>query len=164
MKNIINWSVIILLAAFLGACTKDENNVDKEKPIIDLSIEGAFPVNCETIYFGEAFELKMLLTDNVELGSFSIDIHNNFNHHSHSTEVSECAFDPVKEPVNPYVFIDDYTIPKGLTEYETSIMIAVPSGNGSAEYDDGDYHFFIRLTDKAGWSTQKGLSVKMRHR
>ena len=55
--------------------------------------------------------MKVRFTDNAELGSYSINIHNNFDHHSHSTEVEECNMDPVKEPVNPYVFIQDYDIP-----------------------------------------------------
>ena len=29
------------------------------------------------------------------------------------------------------------------------------------KFDEGDYHFTIRLTDKEGWSIQKGLSIKM---
>ena len=41
-------------------------------------------------------------------------------------------------------------------------MAIALSGNGL--YDEGDYHFFISLTDKEGWSAQKGLSVKMLHR
>ncbi len=152
-----------MLLIFLSSCEKDKE-IDQEKPTIDLSIQGAFPVNCDTIYFGEISTLKVLFTDNVELGSFSIDIHHNFDHHSHSTEVTECNLDPVKEPVNPYVFIQDYDIPEGLTEYETNLEINILSTENSVLLDEGDYHFFISLTDKEGWSTQKGLSIKMLHR
>lgn len=28
--------------------------------------------------------------------------------------------------------------------------------------DAGDYHFMIRVTDKEGWQTMKGLSLKIR--
>lgn len=141
------------------SCNREE--VDKEKPQIDLTILGAFPINCDTLYFGETFTFKMLFTDNIELGSYSIDIHHNFDHHSHSTEVSECQLDPVKAPINPFVFIDDYSIPDGLQEYETSLEITLPDGDAKGPYDEGDYHFFISLTDKSGWSTQKGLSIKI---
>ena len=153
----------VLLLAFFSSCEKDDE-IDQEKPGIDLSIQDAFPVNCDTLYFGESFELKALFTDNVELGSFSIDIHHNFDHHSHSTEVTECDLDPVKDPENPFKFIQDYSIPEGSKEYETNLSISIPSGNDNGEYDEGDYHFFISLTDKEGWSTQKGLSIKMLHR
>lgn len=142
----------------INSCKEDD--IDKEKPVIDLSIQDAFPVNCDTLYFGESFTLRLRFTDNAALGSYSIDIHNNFDHHSHSTEVEECNMDPVKEPVNPYVFIQDYDIPAGLSEYVTDLTITVPS-ECCGLYDEGDYHFFISLTDAEGWSTQKGLSVKM---
>ena len=153
---------VLLLIIFIS-CEKGED-IDTEKPVIDLSIQDAFPLNCDTIYFGESFEFKVLFSDNAELGStsaFSIDIHNNFDHHSHSTEVTECTLDPIREPVNPYLFIESFDIPSGLSEYETNLSVSIPSGDENGDYDEGDYHFFISLTDKEGWSTQKGLSIKM---
>lgn len=85
-KKII--TIILIFAGIISfnACTKDD--IDKEKPVIDLTIQDAFPVNCDTLYFGESFTMRMRFTDNAELGSYSIDIHNNFDHHSHSTEVT----------------------------------------------------------------------------
>ncbi len=163
MKSMKILPVLFLTVAFLSACEKDEV-IDTEKPVIDLTIRDAFPVNCDTLYFGEAFEFRVLFSDNVELGSYSIDIHHNFDHHSHSTEVTECNTDPIKEPVNPFVFIEDYAISERVNELETDRSISIPAGNGSGLYDEGDYHFFIRLTDQEGWSTQKGLSIKMFHR
>lgn len=151
----------LLLIFFISCEKKDE--IDKEKPIIDLTIPDAFPVNCDTLYFGESFNFKALFTDNVELGSYSIDIHNNFDHHSHSTEVTECNLDPIKAPVNPFLFIEDYDIPDGQSEYKTNMSISIPSGDENGNFDEGDYHFFISLTDKEGWSTQKGLSIKILH-
>lgn len=166
MKNIKFLLALILYATLLNSCSHDDE-IDTEKPSIDLSFEAAFPTNCDTLYFGEPFELKVLFTDNVELGSnntFSIDIHNNFDHHSHSTEVTECNLDPIKDPINPFLFIENYSIPEGLSEYQTEQTMLIPSSNESGLYDDGDYHFFISLTDKEGWSTQKGLSLKILHR
>lgn len=166
MKILKLLSITTVLSFFIYSCEK-EDEIDKEKPVIDLSIPNAFPVNCDTLYFGESFNFKVLLSDNLELGSisaFSIDIHNNFDNHSHSTEVTACNIDPVKEPVNPYLFIKSFDIPSGVSEYETNLEISIPSSDSNGDYDEGDYHFFISLTDKNGWSTQKGLSVKMLHR
>jgi len=154
--------LLILVFAVSASCKKDDD-IDTEKPVINIGFQGAFPVNCDTLYFGEAFTLKLILSDNAELGAYSIDIHNNFDHHSHSTEVNECVLDPIKEPVNPYVFINDYSIPAGSTVYETNVEISIPAGNSDGSFDEGDYHFFINLTDKEGWSTQLGLSIKMLH-
>lgn len=150
----------LLFVLFVFATCSDEE-IDDQDPEIDLTITDAFPTNCDTLYFGEAFTLKVLFTDNVELGSFSIDIHNNFDHHSHTTEVTGCNLDDVKEPVNPYLLIEEYKIPEGLDAYETSQEITIPNGDANGKFDEGDYHFFISLVDKEGWSIQKGLSVKI---
>lgn len=155
--------VSALFILLLSACS-EKNEVDTEKPVIDIGFSDAFPNNCDTIYFGETCELKVRFSDNVELGSYSIDIHNNFDHHSHSTEVTECSLAPAKDPVNPFVFINDFDIPTGLAKYETSVSISIPSDDGTEDYDEGDYHFYISLTDHEGWSTQMGLSIKMFYR
>jgi hypothetical protein len=157
---------LVILIAFASvvftSCSKQD--IDDEKPEIDLTVSGSFPQNCDTIWLGETFTFKALFKDNMELGSFSIEIHENFDHHAHSTEVSECDLSPVKDPVNPFAFIQDYEIAGGLKEYDAGVPVAIPQGNGTGLFDEGDYHFFIRLTDKAGWSAQKGLSIKMLHR
>ncbi|MFV0471289.1 MAG: DUF4625 domain-containing protein [Paludibacteraceae bacterium] len=161
MKN-LKFSIILFLSiATIISC--ENNNIDKEKPVIDLTIENAFPQNCDTLYFGKSFILKMHFSDNFELGSYSIDIHNNFTHHSHSTEIEECVRSIDKSSVNPYTAIDEFKIPAGKTEYITHLPISIPLANASGNFDDGDYHFFVSLTDKSGWSAQKGLSVKILH-
>lgn len=165
--KILHFLLPVILSIFsLNSCENNED-IDKEKPTIDLTMKNTFPLNCDTLYFGESFNLKVRFVDNVELGSvraFSIDIHNNFDHHSHSTEISTCYLNPIKSPVNPFTFIDDFDIPTGGKEYQTNLSISIPSGNENGLYDAGEYHFFIRLTDKSGWSTQKGLSIKILHR
>jgi len=106
-----SYIIIILFILFsISACQKD---IDTEKPSIDSQYTDAFPLNCDTLYFGEAFEFKTHLSDNEALGSYSVAIHNNFDQHSHSTEVSNCNFDPIKEAINPLVFIEDFDIPSG---------------------------------------------------
>lgn len=153
----------LFLLIVIASCDEDEE-IDQEKPVIDLSMQDAFPVNCDTLYFGESFKFKVLFKDNFELGSYSIDIHNNFDHHSHSTEPTQCEIDPDKDPVHPFLFVEDYEIPAGLKEFETDLSIAIPAEDENGEYDEGDYHLFISLTDKEGWSAKKGLNIKMLYR
>ncbi|MBK8808515.1 MAG: DUF4625 domain-containing protein [Bacteroidales bacterium] len=165
MKQIKLFSLIFLAMVIFTTCNKEE--IDKQKPEIDLSMQGTFPLNCDTLYFGESFDFKVLFKDNAELGStksYSIDIHHNFDHHSHSTEVENCKSEEKKDPINPFTFIEDYDIPEGLDMYETNIKITLPTTNNSGILDEGDYHFYISLTDKEGWSVQKGLSIKILHR
>lgn len=139
------------------SCEKDndENSVDDEHPVIDLSGD-AFPVQCSTLKRGETFTFKTKFSDNVELGTYSIDIHHNFDHHTHSTEFEECDLQPKKEPVKPFLFIKSYDIPSGQKTYEAVQQIEVP-----ADIDPGDYHFMISISDHVGWNTIKGLSIKI---
>lgn len=162
MKILKYFILLIIVSIFIPACSEDD--IDTEKPSIDLTITDAFPTSCDTIYFDEPFTVKILLKDNVELGSYNIDIHNNFDQHTHSTEFETCTLDVVKTAVNPYIFIQDYTIPTASAEYTTDIPLTLPASNGTGLYDEGDYHFQITVVDKEGWSTLKGFNVKVLHR
>ncbi|MCG8308516.1 MAG: DUF4625 domain-containing protein [Cytophagales bacterium] len=154
--------LLFLSGTLLFSCEKED--IDQVKPDIDMSAMDAFPVACDTLYFGENFTLKAVFTDNVELGSFNLDIHHNFDHHTHSTEVIECNLADKKEPLNPYILIQDFEIPEGSSSYEANLEISLPSVNGDGKYDEGDYHFHINLVDKNGWSTPYGVGVKMMYR
>lgn len=151
MKNI--YFLIAAIIVLVG-CEKEE--IDDTPPVID-STYASFPVQCSEIKRGESFIFKARFEDDVELGSFGLDIHHNFDHHNHSTEVGDCEPDPVKTPVHPYVLLENYSIPGGLKSYEAEMTIDVPS-----DIDSGDYHFMIKVTDRAGWQTLKGLSMKIK--
>lgn len=154
MKSTVFASLLFLL--FTSGCTKSKDTIDQEYPVIDISIEGAFPVQCTEIIKGEKFVFRAHFSDNAELGTYSLDIHNNFDGHNHSTEVEECGEHEHKTPVNPFVFIQTYTIPSGKKNFEAVQEISVP-----ADVDAGNYHFTIRLTDKQGWQTVKGVSIRV---
>lgn len=136
------------------SCEKEDR--DTELPVITMDAADHFPQNCDTIYSGESFTFRALFADNYELGSYSINIHQNFDHHSHSTEAVECPMDKVKTPVNPFLFIEQFDIPSGVSEYEAGQVIEVPE-----DVDTGDYHLMVRLTDRTGWQAIRGISIKV---
>lgn len=145
------------LAVFAAGCSKDNSEpIDTAYPEIIMSSTDAFPKQCSTVKRGEKFNFVALLQDNSELGSASIDIHHNFDHHSHSTEVNDCTPEPVKTAIKPFLLIRTLEIPAGKKSHQVSNEIAVPT-----DIDPGDYHFLIRLTDKEGWQTIKGISIKI---
>jgi len=148
---------LAFLMLFLPGC--DEIVKDEEVPQINMSGPNDFPQNCAKVYRGEAFVFSATLTDNTKLGSYSIEMHHNFDHHTHSTSGTSCEMEEVKSPVNPFVFIEEYEIPAGLTSYAVQNQIVVP-----ANVDTGDYHITVRLTDKSGWQTFKGIAVKVANR
>ncbi len=154
---------LFMLVLFLAFSCQKSDAIDTEKPSISTDFTDAFPQNCDTLYFGETFNFVSLFEDNAELGSFSLDIHHNFDHHSHTTEVSACSLEEKKDAVNSLTFINDYDIPEGQSVYESDLYITLPASSDSL-YQEGDYHFFISLVDKQGWSSQQGLSIKILHR
>ena len=154
-QHIASYFLILVILAVITSCGGGLEK-DDSLPEISMSEEDDFPLNCDTIYRGQNFVFHATFTDNVELGAYSIDIHNNFNHHTHSTDIVECKTDAVKTPVDPFIFLEEYEIPAKQTIYEATVSIDVP-----ADIDNGDYHFLVRLTDASGWQVYKGISIKI---
>lgn len=156
MKQLVVY-VLTAFAVLTTGCKKDDGDlIDTEYPSIDISASDAFPKQCSSMSRGQTIRFKARFNDNAHLGSYSLDIHHNFDHHSHSTEVNECSTEPVKIPVRPFVYIKSFDIPPRQKSYEAVTEIPIPT-----DIDPGDYHFLIRLTDKEGWQTIKGLSIKV---
>jgi hypothetical protein len=158
MKPFVYFLHMLFFLAFFAGCGDDPEK-DDQLPVIDMSGNNAFPQNCTTVYRGESFTFHAVFTDNAELGSFSIDIHHNFDHHTHSTDITDCELGPVKAPVNPFLLIEEQKITPGSTTYTANIEIDVPD-----DVDTGDYHFMVKLTDAEGWQALKGISFKIEDR
>ncbi|SFL20396.1 DUF4625 domain-containing protein [Proteiniphilum acetatigenes] len=155
----IRKALFCLTALLLLLSCGQEDDHDMEKPEIDMSGVSAFPLTCDVVYRGDSFTFKALLTDNRELGNYNIEIHNNFDHHSHSTDDVDCEPDEKKTPVNPFIYNESFRIPDGMVSYQAESSIHVPD-----DVDTGDYHFMIRLTDKSGWQQLKAVGIKVRDR
>lgn len=148
----------ILAMVIFNSCSSDDSSSnDTTKPTIDMTIADAFPTSCATIQRGTTISFKALFKDNEQLGSYSINIHNNFDHHSHDTEVDACSFDPIKTPINPWIKTITFDIPPHLTAFTATQEIEIP-----ADIEPGDYHFMIQLTDINGWATMRGVSFKIK--
>lgn len=157
MKKIKIVFVSLIGMMLVNACSSDDSSSnDTTKPTIDLTIAGGFPTSCATVTRGTSIPFKALFKDNEELGSYSINIHQNFDHHSHDTEVDACEFDPIKTPINPWVKTLTFEIPANVSEFTATQQIDIP-----ADIQPGDYHFMIQLTDANGWASMKGISFKI---
>ena len=146
--------ILLLLLCALGACSSTDT--DTTVPEILPVGEATGPLNCQEFSRGEAIFFDYLFRDDTELGAFNLEIHNNFDHHTHSTEAGECRQDPAKQPVKPWILNKDYPIPAGSTSYEAKVTIPVPE-----DVDPGEYHFMIRLTDRSGWQQLKSVSIRI---
>lgn len=145
----------MLLCALSACSSSDEDEKDMTQPEI-VATDTASPLDCDTYHKGGKIPFSYLFKDDQELGSYNIEIHNNFDHHTHSTSAVECSLNAVKEAQKPWVFNRDFSIPEGQKSYDASMEIDVP-----ADIDAGDYHFMVRLTDKAGWQQIKSVAIKI---
>lgn len=154
---------IASIAPLAASCASGADP-DTEKPVIVASAD-ASPQGCQSFARGSSISFRYTFSDNEELGAFNIEIHNNFDHHSHSTEAADDECPDGEEhhesqtPVNPWVFNMSRDIPAGQTSYAAEVDIPVPE-----DVDTGDYHFSIRLTDKAGWQQFRSVAIRITDR
>lgn len=150
-------SVMALFAITFMAC----NNSQKDMTPPVISNTDFQPANCDIYYQDDTIAVYFYCTDDTELGNFNIEIHNNFDHHTHSTEAEDCEenHEHNSEPAtgNTWIFNQDFAIPANSKEYTCNIKIPIP-----ADAQEGDYHFMLRLTDKAGWQTIKAAAINVK--
>ena len=155
MKRNTIYSIMLLCA--LSACSgSDDEQKDMQQPVISDQGITANPIDCQVYHRGEVIPFHYIMTDDQELGAYNIEIHNNFDHHTHSTTSVECPIEAQKQPQNPWVYNRDFTIPAGQRRYEARHDIEIP-----ADIDPGDYHFMVRLTDRAGWQQLHAVAIKI---
>ncbi len=172
MKKIINMSLAMALITILilgfNACSNDDDK-DLTPPVISAEGITANPVNCQVYSRGDVIPFHYVMVDDEELGAYNIEIHNNFDHHSHSTEADdhdhdhatgECDDDDEHEHEHSegkaWVYNQDFTIPAGCCQYDARHDILIP-----ADIAPGDYHFMVRLTDRAGWQQLHAVAIKI---
>ncbi len=162
MKNLKYMSLLLALVSVMTigftSCGSDDDLRDMTKPVISEQGITANPVDCQQYHPGDVIPFHYVFTDDVELGSYNIEIHNNFEHHTHSGSAAECELEPKKEAgAKAWVFNQDYTIPAGQRTYDARVDIQIP-----ADAETGDYHFMVRLTDRAGWQQLKAVAIKVK--
>ena len=157
MKFILKYNYLILMVLVLASCS-DNDSVDKdeEKPTITINYEDGFPQACAQLPKGETYIFKALVTDNQALASYSLNIHHNFDHHTHDDQGESCDLEDKKDAVNPFIFIENYSIEGGVTTYEIQISVTIPD-----DVDTGDYHCSYSVTDETGWQARTSIDFKI---
>lgn len=137
MKTAFYLSIVSMLAvsALFVSCSDDENS-DTTKPVINL-IE---PEEGAMLKPGSILHLDMDLEDNVMLGSYKVEIHNNFNGHTHTKAEAEDTGETV-----PFAFNKSWDV-SGLKNTHIHLHeIEIP-----ANAKEGNYHLLVYCTDAAG--------------
>lgn len=144
-----------LLVGLLFACGSEDSALDNTPPT--LLTEGTYPQACAVLERGKTHTFLLKMQDNHALGSFNLDIHHNFDQHSHGSSAETCVEDAPKQAIKPFVLILTEKIPEGSTSYTATVPVVIPG-----DVDPGDYHLRIDVTDKTGWQSQKRMSIKLK--
>ncbi|TRZ42864.1 DUF4625 domain-containing protein [Robertkochia solimangrovi] len=153
----IQYFIVSIIGMMLLACSGDDSVIkDEEKPTISLNYIDGFPQTCSVLKRGSSYDFRALVTDNFELASYSIDIHHNFDHHTHDDQGVNCELEAVKTAVNPLIYMENYMIEGGVDEYEIIVTVEIPE-----DVDTGDYHCQYSVTDKTGWQGRTSIDIKI---
>ena len=140
MKRTIFASITLLsclaLATTFTGCK--EEPTDTTKPVIELLA----PEEHGMLLIGdeEGVHFEMKLSDNDLVKSYKIDIHNNFDGHSHHTHALRHGDDQTK----PFTFNKEYSVnQRNATIHHHDIKIP-------ADATPGEYHLLVYCVDRSG--------------
>lgn len=150
--------LVLMFTVLLFSCSSDDDSAgkDQEKPEINIAYEQGFPKPCIALVKGQTYTFKAMVSDNDALAAYSLDIHHNFDHHTHDDQEGECDLEAVKQPENPWIFMENYDIEDKGTEYEITLELTVPT-----DIDTGDYHCSYSVTDQTGWQSRTAVDIKI---
>ena len=148
MKTIIKLNAVCLLAiSFLlfSSCDKNDDG-DTVKPVINLIA----PAENVALKIGDdrGVHFEMELSDNVMLKSYKVDIHSNFDGHTHS-RASGLTVD--------FVFSKSWDV-TGKNTHIHHHEIKIPS-----EATPGNYHLMVYCTDVAGNESYVARNIVLSH-
>lgn len=165
-----NLFCILALCAIIGFTACENKSKDTTPPLID---EATFlPADCDIYYLGDTLFVHFICSDDNELGNYNIEIHNNFDHHTHGTSAVDCDENEQEgeehhheeghgheheQVEGAWVYNQDFAITPGLNTATIDLAIPVPD-----DVLEGDYHFMLRLTDRAGWQTIKAVPIHLK--
>lgn len=148
-KNKYISALSIISLFMLGSCSSD-SSVDTEKPVIILNA----PEEGARLAVGTDIHFDMEVSDNVALGSYNIDIHDDFDGHNHAAEsafmlknsIQNIDESPDNDTRVPFVYNHTWTDISGKRNdhvHHHEIVIAKDAKRGK-------YHFVVKVLDKAG--------------
>lgn len=155
MKNIVHQiigGILILGITGLFSCGDDGVLLDTTAPTIEMKE----PHEAENLPSGEYINFEATLKDDLELATYSLEIHENFEGHAHGRIASQRE-DP---SLLKWSFKESYIVPAGLILYQVvhEDDIEIPENTFA-----GPYHFIVQAIDASGNATnfQDDSSVEL---
>ncbi|MCH4823877.1 DUF4625 domain-containing protein [Gramella lutea] len=146
MKDYLKILLVLLTVTVFTACSDDDDALDSEKPTIMMSE----PEDGEEFEIGGELHFDIDLTDNQGLASYKVDIHNNFDGHTHSVAKQQ------EEELWSYQ--ETFQIAGNPTSFEAHEHIDIPEGIA-----EGEYHLGVVVVDAAGNQEEAFVEIMIGH-
>jgi len=131
------FKILAVSALIFQSCSGDDDQgIDTQKPVIVLNN----PTDHQAFLPGEEIYLNVDFSDDLELGSYKIEIHFSEDGHTHKGN----------EEFAEWFYTEMGTLEPGSVQANLQKQIPVPVQINNLPIAEGHYHFGIYLTDKAG--------------
>lgn len=134
-KNIFFYVLSVVLCFSFYACSEDD--ADTTKPVIMLDE----PEDGDSLRIGESVHFEADFSDDEALGSYLIEIHNNFDGHNHKVSSSQTR----SEETVPFSLKKSYDLSNLRNTHVHHHDIVIPENA-----TPGAYHLVVYCTDAAG--------------
>lgn len=131
-----------------SAC--DEDEADTTKPVITLDE----PEDGDSLRIGESVHFECDFSDDEALGSYLIEIHNNFDGHGHKISSSQTR----GEDTEAFYFKKSYDISNLRNTHVHHHDIVIPENA-----TPGAYHLIVYCTDAAGNQAMVARDIILSH-
>ncbi|MCL6217459.1 DUF4625 domain-containing protein [Zunongwangia pacifica] len=147
MKKFSIKLIALFTLTFFAACSSDDDEIlDSEKPQITVND----PVENEAFEVGGELHFDIDLSDNDALASYKVDIHNNFDGHTHSGVLNSTVGVTTKQStISPWSFNKAFDIEGTPKTYHAHEHIEIPD-----DIAEGPYHLGITVIDVSGNENQ----------
>lgn len=129
----------IFIVALLFASCSDDEVIDTEKPAIIVHE----PHQEDAFAPGSELHVEASFTDNEELAAYKIEIHEDFDEHTH-------AILKTSHDLNPWNWEETFPIAAGLNSYDAVKHFQIPTEVNGMPISEGAYHLGIFVTDRSG--------------
>lgn len=147
-KKILFFVLSAIMCASFSAC--DEDEADTTKPVITLDE----PEDGDSLRIGESVHFECDFSDDEALGSYLIEIHNNFDGHGHKISSSQTR----GEDTEAFYFKKSYDISNLRNTHVHHHDIVIPENA-----TPGAYHLIVYCTDAAGNQAMVARDIILSH-
>lgn len=147
-KNILFFVLSAIMCVSFSAC--DEDEADTTKPVITLDE----PEDGDSLRIGKSVHFECDFSDDEALGSYLIEIHNNFDGHGHKISSSQTR----GEDTEAFYFKKSYDISNLRNTHVHHHDIEIPENA-----TPGAYHLIVYCTDAAGNQAMVARDIILSH-